>query len=226
VPGLLNSTFPYETPLVPPGDGAHPHTPLAAAPSFPQVGSDLRADPAARFGALPNGLRYVILPNAEPKDRVSMRLVVKAGSLMETEDQRGLAHFLEHMAFNGSTHYPPGTIVEFFQRMGMGFGNDTNAYTSFDHTAYMLELPNAAGRHAHRGTAGPRRLRRRHAAPLLEEIDKERGIITSEERARDTVGFRSLVMELQFVLPDTLLPHRLPIGRDGHRADRPARTLR
>jgi zinc protease len=182
------------------------------APAFAHEASDLRADPAARFGALPNGLRYVILPNAEPKDRVSMRLVVKAGSLMETEDQRGLAHFLEHMAFNGSTHYPPGTIVEFFQRMGMGFGNDTNAYTSFDHTAYMLELPNPQDATL---TEGLQVLADYAGGMLLraEEIDKERGIITSEERARDTVGFRSLVMELQFVLPDTLLPHRLPIGR-------------
>ena len=72
-----------------------------------------------------------------------MRLLVLAGSLHETDDQRGLAHFLEHMAFNGSTHYPPGTLVEFFQRIGMSFGGDTNANTSFDRTVYRLDLAHA-----------------------------------------------------------------------------------
>src|SRR3954462_4144178 len=98
-------------------------TPAAAkALPFPQEGSDLKADPAAHFGTLPNALRYVVMPNHEPKGRVSLRLLVLAGSLHEADDQRGLAHFLEHMAFNGSKHYPPGTLIEFFQRMGMSFG--------------------------------------------------------------------------------------------------------
>ncbi|MDE3084703.1 MAG: insulinase family protein, partial [Verrucomicrobiota bacterium] len=113
----------------------------AAPPSFPQYASDLQPDPLARFGTLPNGVRYVLRPNKEPKNRASLRLLVLAGSLDEKESQRGLAHFLEHMCFNGSTHYPPGTLVEYFQRLGMSFGGDTNAYTSFDHTAYQIELP-------------------------------------------------------------------------------------
>src|SRR5262245_16891964 len=90
---------------------------LHGAEPFPQQGSDLRADPTARYGTLPNGVRYVIMPNHEPKDRASMRLLVLAGSLYEREDQQGLAHFLEHMAFNGSKNYAPGTLVEVFQRM-------------------------------------------------------------------------------------------------------------
>ena len=114
----------------------------AAPPVFAQEASDLKPDPAAIWGRLPNGLRYVVLPNQEPRSRASLRLVVGSGSLYETEAQRGLAHFLEHMAFNGSTHYAPGTLVEYFQRLGMGFGNDTNASTSFDSTVYLLELPN------------------------------------------------------------------------------------
>jgi hypothetical protein len=113
---------------------------LTAAPSFPHEMSDLKPDPAARFGVLPNGVRYVVYPNKEPQNRASLRLLVLAGSLHEKEDQRGLAHFLEHMAFNGSTHYAPGTLVEFFQRMGMSFGGDTNASTGFDRTQYLLEL--------------------------------------------------------------------------------------
>src|SRR3954452_12968846 len=115
----------------------------ALAPPFPQEGSDLRPDPEAKFGALANGFRYVIRANHEPKGRASLRLVVDAGSLNETDEQRGLAHFLEHMAFNGSEHYPPGTLIEFFQRMGMSFGGDTNASTNFDRTIYLLELAHA-----------------------------------------------------------------------------------
>src|SRR4051812_34098777 len=108
---------------------------------FPQDTSDLKPDPAARFGTLPNGLRYVVRPNHEPKNRASLRLLVEAGSLHETPEQRGVAHFLEHMAFNGSNHYAPNTLIEFFQRMGMNFGGDTNASTSYDRTLYLLELP-------------------------------------------------------------------------------------
>src|ERR1039458_8728448 len=92
---------------------------LRAAVPFPQADSDLRADPAARYGALPNGLRYVVLPNHEPKQRASMRLLVLAGSFGETESQRGLAHFLEHMAFNGSTHYAAGALAAKLRRLGM-----------------------------------------------------------------------------------------------------------
>ena len=116
-------------------------TAAAAAPRFAHEDSDLKADPAARFGKLENGLRYVVLPNAEPKGRASLRLLIHAGSLHEEEDQRGVAHFLEHMAFNGSRNFAPGTLVEFFQRMGMSFGGDTNASTGFDRTLYLLELP-------------------------------------------------------------------------------------
>src|SRR5512142_817096 len=136
----------------------------------------LKPDPAAIWGRLPNGLRYVVLPNKEPRDRASLRLVVGSGSLYETDDQRGLAHYLEHMAFNGSTHYAPGTLVEFFQRMGMNFGGDTNAYTSFDHTAYMIELPDTKPATLEEGL----RVFADYAGGLfLQEamVDKERGII-------------------------------------------------
>ncbi|MBC7367176.1 MAG: insulinase family protein [Undibacterium sp.] len=181
------------------------------APAFVQAASDLTPDPAVRYGTLPNGLRYVLLHNNEPKGRASLRLRVGAGSFHETEDQRGLAHFLEHMAFNGSTHYAPGTLVEFFQRMGMSFGGDTNAFTSFEQTVYMLELPNATPATLAEGL----RVFSDYAGGLLlqpGEIDKERGIILSEKRTRDSVGFRTLVAQFEFLLADTLLPKRLPIG--------------
>ncbi|MDP5095865.1 MAG: insulinase family protein, partial [Candidatus Nanopelagicales bacterium] len=89
--------------------------------------------------------------NAEPRERVALRLLFESGSLHETETQRGLAHFLEHMAFNGSANYEPGTLIEFFQRMGMSFGGDTNAFTSFDRTVYMIDLPDAKPEHLDEG---------------------------------------------------------------------------
>jgi len=184
----------------------------AAAPlPFPQADSDLPPDPAAQYGVLPNGLRYVIRPNHEPKDRASLRLLVLSGSLEESENQRGLAHFLEHMAFNGSTHYAPGTLVEFFQRMGMNFGGDTNAYTSYDHTAYQIELPNtkpdtvAQGLQVFADFAGGLLL-----TPAM--ITKERPIILSEKRTRDSVEYREFVASFEFLLGDALFPRREPIG--------------
>ena len=185
--------------------------PLRAALPFPQAKSDLKADPAAHFGTLPNGLRYVVMPNHEPKARASLRLLVLAGSFDETEAQRGLAHYLEHMAFNGSTHYPPGTLVEKLQRLGMGFGADTNASTSFDHTLYQLELPDTAPATL---SEGLQILSDYCGGLLLEQkmVEKERGIILSEKRSRDSVGYRTFVAQLDFMLKGTRVPERLPIG--------------
>ncbi len=188
--------------------------PLAVlAADFPQQTSDLPADPAIKWGKLDNGLRYALLHNTEPKGRVSARLVVKVGSVYENENQRGIAHFLEHMAFNGSKHFPAANVVEFFQKLGMDFGGDTNASTGFDRTVYQLELPDTK----------PETLREALtffadvAGGLTldpKEIDKERGIIFSEKRARDSVGLRTSLAELEFLIPDTRFPQRLPIGTD------------
>jgi len=182
-----------------------------AALPFPQDGSDLKPEAAARFGVLPNGVRYVIFPNHEPRNRASLRLLVLSGSLEENDDQQGLAHFLEHMAFNGSAHYAPGTLIEYFQRLGMSFGGDTNAYTSFDHTAYKIELPNtkpdtiAEGLQVFSDMAGSLLLR-------PDMIAKERPIILSEKRDRDSIDYRQFVASFQFLLPNARLPKRLPIG--------------
>lgn len=189
--------------------------PLAAltAADFPHQSSDLPADPAIHWGKLDNGLRYALLRNAEPKGRISARLAIKAGSFHENENQRGLAHFLEHMTFNGSKNFPAANVIEFFQKLGMDFGGDTNASTGFDRTIYQLELPDTK----------PETLRESltwfadvAGGILFEpaEIDKERGIILSEKRARDSVGLRTFMAEIDFLLPDTRLPHRLPIGTE------------
>lgn len=185
--------------------------PVRAA-TFPQDGSDLPADPSVRFGTLPNGMRYVVMHNREPKDRVELRLLVESGSFMENDDQRGLAHFLEHMAFNGTTHYPPDTLIKFFQRMGMSFGGDTNAYTSFDHTVYMLDLPDHKDATLDEGF----QVFADYAGGMLlleKEIDSERGIILSEKRTRDNVAFRTFVAQANFLYAGTRIPERIPIGQ-------------
>jgi zinc protease len=184
---------------------------VRAAIPFPQESSDLKPDPALHFGTLPNGLRYVVRANAEPKNRASLRLLVEAGSLNEKNDQRGLAHYLEHMAFNGSTHFPPGTVVELLQRMGMGFGADTNASTGFNRTLYLLELPDTKPATVAEGL----RIFADDAGGLLltpEKIDKERGIILSEKRTGDSVGYRTFVARYGFLLDGSLFPQRIPIG--------------
>ncbi|GGP19148.1 M16 family metallopeptidase [Silvimonas iriomotensis] len=180
---------------------------------FPQDKSDLKADPAVTWGTLDNGVRYAIMPNAEPKGRASLRLLVKAGSLNETDDQQGLAHFLEHMAFKGSTHYKPGTLVNYFQRLGMGMGSDANANTGMDRTVYQLELPDTK---PHTLQEGLQVFADFSGGLLLQpdQIDSERGVILSEKRARDSVAFRSYKAEVGFLLPGSLPAARMPIGLD------------
>ncbi len=194
------------------------------------AGSDLQPDPQATFGALANGLRFVLMPNAEPPGRASLRLYIDAGSLHEAEDQRGLAHFLEHMAFNGTKHFPAGQMVEYFQRLGMAFGADTNAHTSFRETVYKLELPPGPdGRAPEPGTLldGLRMLRDVGDGMLIApaEVDKERGIILSEKLARDTTSSRIMEEGLKFQLPDHRIANRLPIGLEAVISTAPAERL-
>lgn len=187
--------------------------PAADPIPLPQENSDIPADPAVTWGLLDNGLRYAILPNSEPQNRVSMRLYVDAGSLMENDDQQGLAHFLEHMAFNGTKNFPAGEMVEYFQRLGMGFGNHTNAHTSFNETVYKLELPKSDPEMLDEGM----KLFRDYADGMLfdpDEIDDERGIILSEKRDRDSVEWRTFVDQLAFAFPDQRVSKRLPIGQE------------
>ncbi|QIF00941.1 M16 family metallopeptidase [Roseimicrobium sp. ORNL1] len=179
---------------------------------WPQEVSDLKPDSKAVFGRLENGLRYIIYPNKFPvAGRASVRLYMDAGSLMEEDDQQGMAHFLEHMAFNGSKRFAAGTMVERFQRLGMGFGADTNAHTSFKETVYKLELPRVDEKMF---TEAFDLFRDDLDGMLLgqEEIDKERGVILSEKLARDSVDTRTMEAGYKFSLPESLIPFRMPIG--------------
>src|SRR5947199_105654 len=112
----------------------------AAPPTF-ATQDVIPLDAAVRTGALPSGLRYFVRQNARPEKRVVLRLVVKAGSLYEADDQQGLAHLIEHMAFNGTEHFKPGELVSYFERFGARLGPHVNAATGFDQTIYMFELP-------------------------------------------------------------------------------------
>src|SRR5512145_1172447 len=124
---------------------AVPRAQVASLPAQipPELALDrtLPIDTAVRTGRLPNGLRYFIRQNARPEKRVSMRLAVNAGAIQEDPNQRGLAHFLEHMAFNGTTNFKPGELVSFLESIGARFGPHVNAMTSFDETVYMLDVP-------------------------------------------------------------------------------------
>ncbi len=187
-------------------------TPLCAAPPpWPQDHSDLIADPKAVFGHTGSGVRYVIVPNQEPPGRASLRLYMNVGSLMEDDDQQGMAHFLEHMAFNGSKNFPAGQLVEYLQHLGMGFGADTNAHTSFKETVYQLELPKVEESLMADGL----KLFNDYLGNLLldqKEIDKERGVILSEKLARDSVDERTMRDGFKFAMPDAKISSRMPIG--------------
>jgi len=173
--------------------------------------SDLPVDPRIHFGRLSNGLRWAWVANSEPKDRSYLRLHVDVGSLAEEDAERGMAHFLEHMAFNGSEHFEPGTLVEWFQRHGMAFGADLNASTDFSQTVYKLDLPDSD---AETLTEGLEVLRDFAFGLTLsgEEIDAEKGVIDGEERERDSPGYRVFVRRLQETMGATRLDERIPIG--------------
>lgn len=174
----------------------------------------LAHDPAVVWGRLPNGLRYAIRPGGTPEDRISLRLVVEAGSLMETERQRGLAHFLEHMAFEGSQNLAPGELIAFLQRAGLAFGPDTNASTTLDQTVYQLDLPRDDPRLLDESLGILSEIAGRLTLPSA-EIETERGVILSEKRARDTPGQRSGDALLDFLLPGSRYAERAPIGLEG-----------
>lgn len=173
--------------------------------------SDLPVDEKALFGELENGFRYVLYENAEPPGRVSLRLHVDAGSLSEEEDQQGMAHFLEHMLFEGSKNYTAAELIPEMQRLGIEFGAHANAYTSFDETVYMLDLPNLEEKTLNLGFTVMRDFC--DGALLQEkEIEAERGVILSEKNSRDSVDFRLLKKQFEYLLPNSLITHRFPIG--------------
>jgi zinc protease len=173
--------------------------------------SDLPPDPEYRFGRLDNGMRYVIRPNGTPAGQGMVYFWVDAGSVAETEDELGYAHFIEHMAFNGSTKVPEGEMVKLLEREGLAFGPDTNASTNYDVTLFTLSLPR--NEPALLDTAIM--LMRETASELTfnpEAVEREKGIILSERRVRDTYQLRDYVDGVEFLYPGARFVERLPIG--------------
>ena len=170
-------------------------------------------DPGVRTGKLTNGITYYIRKNAEPKNRAELRLAVKAGSVLETDAQQGLAHFMEHMNFNGTTNFPKNELVNFLQKTGVRFGADLNAYTGFDETVYMLPIPTDSAGLLNKGLQV---LEDWAHGALLDpsEIEKERGVVLEESRMGRGAQQRMRDKFLKVILNNSRYAERLPIGKD------------
>ena len=190
-----------------------------AKPSAPARASDaplaspLPVDPKVQIGTLPNGIRYYIRQNQKPEKRAELRLVVNAGSILENDNQLGLAHFVEHTAFNGTTHFAKNDLVKYLQSIGVRFGADLNAYTGFDETVYILPIPTDTARIIDQ------------AFTILEdwahgqvfdstEVANERGVVREEWRLGKGAGDRMLHQWLPIALRGSKYAERLPIGNE------------
>ncbi|NQT68353.1 MAG: insulinase family protein [Desulfobacteraceae bacterium] len=179
--------------------------------AWPHEKSDLLPDPAVVFGTLKNGFRYVLLENHKPKGRVSMHLNVQVGSTSESDSQQGLAHFLEHMLFNGSTNFKPGELVKYFQSIGMQFGPDANAHTGYNQTVYDILLPESSRASLEQGLVVMQDYAE-GALLLQSEVVRERRVVLAEKRTRDSTSYRTHVATMKFEFPDSKISKRLPIG--------------
>ncbi|MDN3686383.1 M16 family metallopeptidase [Cyclobacterium jeungdonense] len=168
-------------------------------------------DSRVKTGQLENGMEYYIQYNPKPENKLELRLAIKAGSMQEREDQLGLAHFVEHMAFNGSEHFEKNELISYLQSIGVAFGSDLNAYTSFDETVYMLPIPTDDEEKIQNGF----QVMRDWAGGLLlnsEDINAERGIVVEEWRTGQGVDQRMRDAYLPVLLHESRYANRLPIG--------------
>jgi len=169
-------------------------------------------DPNVRMGKLDNGLVYYIRKNAKPEKRVELRLAVNAGSILESDEQQGLAHFCEHMCFNGTKNFPHAELVNTIERMGIKFGADLNAYTSFDETVYMLKVPTDQPDLIDKGF----QILEDWAHQVTfdgKEIDKERGVILEEWRLGLGADDRMRKKAFPVIFKDSKYADRIPIGK-------------
>jgi zinc protease len=189
---------------------AAPQSALAAVAG---AAEPLPSDPALVTGQLENGLKYIIRKHANPAARAGIWIHISSGSLNESEKTRGIAHFLEHMAFNGSANFPPGTVVDYFQSLGMAFGRDQNAFTSFDQTTYQLYLPDVKSETIDKALLFFSDV----AGRLLlseKEIESERGIIQEERRTRLGPAQRIQEYIQERLAPESTFGRRSPIGTE------------
>jgi zinc protease len=171
----------------------------------------LKADPSVVFGMLPNGLRYAIRHNQTPKDGVSMRMRIGSGNMDEHDDEEGLAHFLEHMAFRGSKNIADGDLVRMLERQGLKFGADTNASTEMQQTVYKFDFPRADQSAIDTGLNIFREVGERLTIDPA-AVAAEKGVILSEERLRDTPQRQAIIKTLANKLAGTRTAERLPDG--------------
>nr|MDA3951301.1 insulinase family protein [Spirochaeta sp.] len=168
-------------------------------------------NPAIRSGRMENGMEFYLLEHPHPEDTVMLRLIVDAGSVLETDDQEGLAHFVEHMAFNGTERFDETELVAYLERLGMQFGPDVNAYTTFQETVYKLEVPASDPEALETGF----RVMEQWASALSfepEAIDRERGVIVEEWRRGQNAAQRILRSHIPVLLKESRYAERLPIG--------------
>jgi len=179
---------------------------------MPDLNSILPVDSAIIKGKLDNGLTYYIRENKKPEKRAFLWLVVDAGAVLEDEDQQGLAHFIEHMAFNGTKNFAKQELVDYLESIGMQFGPEINAYTTFDETVYMLEVPTDSSEYIEK------------ALQILEdwshqisfepeEIEKERGVVIEEWRLGRGADMRMMDKQLPVIFKDSRYAERSPIGK-------------
>lgn len=174
--------------------------------------AQLPVDPQVKVGKFKNGLTYYIRKNEKPENKVELRLVVNAGSIQEDDDQQGLAHFAEHMAFNGSENFKKNDIVSFLQSIGVEFGADLNAYTGFDETVYILPIPTEKKENVEKAF----QILEDWASAVAfdpEEIEKERGVVLEEERSGRGAEERMFRATYPVMLQGSKYADRLPIGQ-------------
>ncbi len=186
---------------------------LAAAQAAPSLAATLPVDSAVTIGTLPNGLRYYIRVNHKPEKRAELRLVVNAGSILETDQQLGLAHFIEHMAFNGTRHFPKNELVSYLQSIGVQFGADLNASTGFDETVYILPIPTDTARIVDRAFQILSDWAHGQLFDSTEVVD-ERGVVREEWRGRKGADDRMLQQWLPIAFKGSRYAVRLPIGNE------------
>jgi zinc protease len=177
------------------------------------LASSIPAGPQVKVGKLPNGLTYYIQRNGKPEHRLELRLVVKAGSVLEEDDQQGLAHMLEHLAFNGSTHFKQHELVSYLESIGVKFGADLNAYTSFDETVYMLPVPTDRKENVEQAFTVLEDWA--HGVTMADEaVDKERSIVLEEARTRKGAAERVRKVLMPRIFNDAVYSRRDPIGKE------------
>lgn len=178
-----------------------------------QLDERLPVSPLVKVGKLPNGLTYYIRQNGKPENKLELRLVVKVGSILEDEDQRGMAHLVEHMAFNGTTNFKKHELVSYLESIGVRFGADLNAYTSFDETVYILPIPTARPGNVNQGF----RVLRDWAQGVTmngRDIDQERPVVLEELRLGKGARDRMDTVLLPKIFNGSRYAQRLPIGQE------------